>query len=271
MWAQQETTSRHNQLKSPPAELVREIRELQPKGRALNDPHSPALKTFVLAAQNDLSKFIVRTINENPSISACELESRIAIALSVKHVGCDTDVDTFGPHVFAHASVMKTAGRRIFVVAYNFWLGFYGPGGYETILENYDWEPQGGAVRKSASAPQAFSGIITESEEVYWFPDSNSEWILVSGKMSGASGMALPGSAAVFEIGPHGQRTVWAAPPSIGNVSAFAHTAPPGPRWEIDYVDLHRFDNNLPASNFLDIYQVDVDKHSYQQIVHRSF
>jgi hypothetical protein len=85
--------------------------------------------------------------------------------------------------------------------------------------------------------------------------------------MSGASGQALRGNAAVFEIGPESARRVWSAPPEIGNVRAYADA--PDSRWEVGYVDMKRFYGYLPKAVPLDIFQAGWDSHAYRRLVHQ--
>jgi hypothetical protein len=91
--------------------------------------------------------------------------------------------------------------------------------------------------------------------------------VLASGTMSGASGRALGGTAAVFEIGPEGARQVWSAPPDISDVTAHAHAL--DLRWEVKYVDSGRFYANLPNATLLDIYQVVWNTRTYRRVVHQ--
>jgi hypothetical protein len=249
--------------------LARDVRTLPDTVRALQGPNlTAAAKAPFAKVQSKIGSFIIRQIEAYPSISECDLQKQLATAFAVKGDGCGgwQESDNSVPRVFASPWGDKT-GRRVIVVAYCIWLGFYGTGGYETVLESYIWEPGGGVRRGASLVPPSLSGIASEMEEVCWFADPDRVWVLASGVMSGSSGRTIGGTAAVFEIGPEGGTRVWSAPPSIGNVSAHAHSL--DQRWEIEYVDTKRFYAGLPKATLLDIYQIDGSAHTYRRVVHQ--
>ena len=240
--------------------LAREISALQsPKVDARID--ADALKVRVTRMRQVIGNFIVRQIEAYPSISKENLQKQLASAFGGSPNGWVS-----GPRVFAESSGPKTT-RRDFVITYG-WFGFYGKGGSETILESYVWDQGRGALLGAGMVPSSFSGFLTEQEEVCWFPNPSTYWLLVSGQVGGASGRVLGGSAAVFEISAEQVKTVWTAPAGIGNVRAYVPSSGV-PRWEIEYVDAKRFYSNLPNARLLDVYQVDYDKRAFRRLVHQ--
>jgi hypothetical protein len=129
------------------------------------------------------------------------------------------------------------------------------------------WEKDRSVHQGAGIVPAAFSGLLTQTEEVCRFVVPDKYWVLVSGIVGGASGRVLGGSAAVFEIGCEEEKVVWSAPPGIGNVSVYI--PPLSLRWEIEYTDVKRFYGDLPNARLLDIFQVDFTKQTYRQIVHQ--
>ena len=111
---------------------------------ARKDLPTPAtVKPLFTQVQGDIGSFIIRQNEAYPSISEGDLQKQLATAL---------------PIVFA-APWGPKRDRRVIVVAYCVWFGFYGRGGYETVLERYIWERDRG-VREapawfSRSAPKA--------------------------------------------------------------------------------------------------------------------
>lgn len=254
----------------PTATLERQIRTLPDAVRPLNDRNAArAVKNQFAKVRRAIGEFVARQIEVYLSISKCELQKQLADAFARDDGTCNGKwrmYDTVIPRVFTQ-SWGPGSKRRVFVVAYCIWLGFYGPGGYETVLESYVWE-RGGTVHRGASIiPAGLSGIGTDMDEVCWFPDTDRYWVLASGTMSGASGRALGGTAAVLEVGPEGASTVWSAPRNIGNVSAHAHAR--DLRWEIQYVDMKRFYSDLPHATLLDIYRVVWSTRTYRRLVHQ--
>jgi hypothetical protein len=134
-----------------------------------------------------------------------------------------------------------------------------------TVLESYTWERDQGAHLDIGIVPAALSGLVTEAEQVSWFPNPATYWILVSGVVGGSSGRVIGGSAALFEISPQQTKTPWRAAPNIGNIVAYAHSG----RFEIEYADGKRFYTNLPHARLLDIYQVDYTKRTLRRLVHQ--
>jgi hypothetical protein len=244
----------------PTSSVAREIAALQgPGSDAPTDPAS--LRARVARVRKTFGAFIIRQIAAYPSISAEDLEKRLGLAF-----GDPLKSWVAGPRVFAVPAGPKTASR-IFVVTYS-WFGFYGKGGSETILESYMWERGVGAHLGAGLVPPFFSGYITEQEQVCWFANPDTYWLLVSGQVGGASGRALGGTTAVFEIGPEHVKTIWTAPPGIGNVLAYApHSGVP--RWEVEYVDMKKFYGDLPHARLLDVFQVDYDKRTFQRVIHQ--
>jgi hypothetical protein len=250
----------------PTGVLARDIRALPSIARPMRSRNDArAIKAQVAKVRREIGGFIIRQIDAYPSISTCELQKQLAAAFGAKGNGCGEwgDSDSPPPRIFAGSWGPKSASR-VFVIAYCIWLGFYGEGGYETVLESYVWEREGSAYRGAGINPAGLSGFMTDMEQVCWFPNPDKYWVLVSGTMSGASGQALRGTAAVFEIGPEGATRIWGAPPEIGNVSAHAHDS----RWEIEYVDLKRFYDRQPKATLLDIYRVDWSKRTYSRLAH---
>ncbi len=102
---------------------------------ARKDLPTPAtVKPLFTQVQGDIGSFIIRQNEAYPSISEGDLQKQLATAL---------------PIVFA-APWGPKRDRRVIVVAYCVWFGFYGRGGYETVLERYIWERDRG-VRRGAS------------------------------------------------------------------------------------------------------------------------
>jgi hypothetical protein len=256
------------------AALARDIRTIQASKEDLRD-HLRALRSLVATLRREVvatlrrevGSFISRQIEIYPSISKCELEKQLDSAFAVKEDGCGElqDGGIGDPRVFVEPWG-PNATKRVFIVTYGWW-GFYGKGGSETVLESYVWE-KGNQVRHEAGLiPASFSGMITRTQEVCRFFNPDKYWVLVSGTVGGASGRALTGSAALYEVGTEEIKTLWSAPPGIGNVRAYALV--PSQRWEIEYVDLKRFYDNLPNASLLDIYQIDYAKQTFRLLVHR--
>jgi hypothetical protein len=251
---------RHTLL--PTTALARRIRALQnPDG---HDTH--ALKTRLANIRRDVGSFVVRQIDAYPAISNCDLQKQLDAAFAFEYEGCGgrDDRNSGEPRVFAVPWGPRTS-PRVFVIEYGVWFGFYG-GGSETVLESYVWDRDGGAHAGAGLVPAAFSGLLTQADEVGWFADSDSCWVLISGSVGGGSGRVIGGSAAVFEVSAEAVKAVWNAPPRIGNVVAYAH--PFSSRWELEYADVKRFYAELPNASLPDIYQVDYARHSYTRLVH---
>jgi hypothetical protein len=244
--------------------LTRQIHALEgPQDGMPTDPS--ALKLRVTTMRHDIGNFVIRQIGAYPSISACDLQKQLDSVFAEQDDCCARLASASGaPHVFVNSSGPKTI-QRVFVVTYS-WFGFYGKAGSQTVLECYVWEPDRDAHLAAGLVPASFSGLLTNTGDLSWFPNLDRYWILVSGTAGGASGRVLPGSAAVFEIGPDRVRTVWTAPLGIGNV--VAHPLPDSHRWEIQYADTKRFYSNLPKASFLDIYQVDYTSRAFHRLVH---
>lgn len=212
-----------------------------------------------------IGTFITSQIEAYPSIPKRDLQKQLTIAFAKEDDGCRPGPQSQFPRVFAEPWGPNST-QRVFVVTY-VWFGFYGKGGSETILESYVWDRDQGVHRGAGVVPASLSGLLTESQEVCWFPNPVRYWVLVSGVVGGASGRVLLGSAAVIEVGPEQVKTVWIAPASIGNVRAYT---PPGSlRWEIEYADVKRFYGGLPNATLLDIYQVDYIKQSFRRLIRR--
>jgi hypothetical protein len=243
----------------PTATLAREIGRLQgPKADARIDVD--ALKVRVASMRQVVGNFIVRQIQAYPSISKEDLQKQLGSAFASSNGWIS------GPRVFAEPSGPKTT-HRDFAITYG-WFGFYGKGGSETIIESYVWDQGRRALLGAGMVPPFFSGFLTEQEEVCWFSNPNTYWILVSGEVGGASGRVLGGSAAVVEISAEHVKTVWTAPSGIGNVNAYVPSSS-FPRWELEYVDAKRFYSGLPNARLLDVYQIAYDKRTFRRLIHQ--
>ena len=246
-------------------DLAREIHALQgPRSDMPTD--SEALKRRVSLMRVHVQKFIVSQIKTYPSISGCELQKQLATAFGVEKNECVRlqEDEPGAPRVFVEPWGSNST-RRLFAVTYG-WFGFYGKDGSQTILESYLWERDGSVHLSSGLMPASFSGFLTNSEDVCWFPKPDSYWVLVWGTVGGGSGRVIGGSASVFEIGVNRIRVVWNAPPNIGNLTAYALRV--SRRWEIEYDDVNRTYSDLPNHSFLDIYSVDGIEQTFRRLVH---
>ncbi|HMC58437.1 MAG TPA: hypothetical protein VKJ01_04515 [Candidatus Solibacter sp.] len=242
------------------AALAREIAALQgPKADMRTD--AGFLQSRVAKMRRVVGAFIIRQVEAYQTISPEDLQRHLRSAFGGTLSGWIS-----GPRVIAESAGPRTT-HRTFVIAYG-WYGFYGKGGSETILESFVWDQGRGAHLGAGLVPVAFSGFLTEQEAVCWFPDPSTYWVLVSGQVGGASGRVLRGAAAVFEISPEQVKTVWTAPPGIGNVSAYVPLSGV-PRWEIEYVDAKKFYSDLPNSRLLDVFQVDYAKRTFRRLIHQ--
>jgi hypothetical protein len=247
------------------AALTREIHSLQgPREWGPKEKEPSALKSRVARMRYHIGTFVTRQIEAYPSISECALQKQLASAFEIED-DCSGPPEREAPRVFAQSWGPKST-RRVFVLTY-LWFGFYGKGGSETILESYVWERDHGVHRGAGMVPAALSGLLTQAEDVSWFPNPDRTWVLISGTVGGGSGRVLGGSAAVFEIGPEQTKTIWTAPPSIGNLRAY--TPPWSLRWEIEYADVKRFYEGLPNAELLDIYQIDYPTQTFRRLVHQ--
>jgi len=247
--------------------LTRELSALQgPSSAGLrNDPR--VLGARVAKVRKTVGEFIVRQIEAYPAISNCDLQRQLTRSFGIWEDDCGGTSEPFSgvPRVLSGVWGSKSM-RRIFVVTYA-WFGFHGKGGSETFLESYVWERDRGVHRGAGMVATAFSGYLTQTEEVCWYPDPDRFWVLVSGMVGGASGRVLGGTAAVYEVGPDKITQLWSAQPGIGNVAAHAHRA--SVRWEIEYADVKRTYADLPHATLLDIYQIDYAKHTFRRLVHQ--
>lgn len=226
-------------------------------------------KARLARLRREVSRFVSNQIEAYPSISECDLQKQLVTAFAIEIDGCPESQPTSDvpvPRVFAEPWGPRTKSR-VFAVSYG-WFGFYGTDGSQTVLESYVWNSDRGVSPGSGIVPSVFSGLITQTEQVCWFPDPSRHWLLVFGTVGGSSGRTLGGSAAVFEIGPQQTRVVWTAPPNIGDVMAYAHTL--SLRWEIEYTDTKRFYGGLSDAKLLDIYQVDWAKRTFRRLIHHS-
>jgi len=246
--------------------LAHDIRVLQsPMDDA--DVNPRADRPRVAALRRKVGDFIILQIEAYPSISPCELEKQLALAFAVEDQGCGETLDREEgvPRVFAPSWGPKSTQRN-FAVVYSWWAS-YGGNGSQTILESYVWEKDQRVHRAAASVPASFAGmLLRQAQEVCWFPDPDRYWVLLSESVGGGSGRVIGGTASVVEIGPDQIRTIWNAPPGIGNLEAYAML--PSLRWEIEYADVQEVYADQPKAYRLEIYQVDFERHAFHRLAY---
>jgi len=208
--------------------------------------------------RDHISEFIVRQLEAMPSISQGQLQTQLQRVLCSRALD-DCDECNRPPYVFAFDYGPKTIRRQV-VVAYLLDLGFMGPGGTLTVVENYLWV--NGQAKRTAGAGSEFDGYIGNFQQVVWHPDTDEYWLLAWGTLTGSSGRGLSGRAAVYRVGVDAVKTVWFAPVLL-NVTAQRNAV----GWEVNYADKDRLYGNDPHPSVLDIYRFDYTQRTYSRVV----
>lgn len=221
----------------------------------------PIRRKHAYAVENALSDYIIHQLSANPSMTQCELQTRLrALFGSDPKLECQgSEQDLIdSPRVFANA---QAAPRQV-VVIYNLWLGCMGEGCTVPVFESYSCGR--GIARRTIRLDTMLSGYSTHPELLAWFPDKEQYWVLLSAIMTGASGRVLPYQAFLVQIGTDSVKILWKTQ-VVGNLEIHTHRSDLG--WEIGYVDNSLYPNG-PDKQVLDVYRLDYNSQTFRRIIH---
>jgi hypothetical protein len=210
-----------------------------------------------------ISEFVVRQLEETPSISQRQPETQLRKILGAEP--CDKCHDCDGaPQVFTLDPGPKTTRRQL-VIAYSLSAGFMGPKGNMTILESFLWEMEKARLTAHGGAELDDYSLNVQQVSRFTAPDEYS--VLAWGQVLGGNGRCIGGKAIVYRVAVDSVAPAWQSSSVACNLTAQRNSV----GWELDYGDKELAYGNDPHPRYFDVYSIDYPKRTFDRMLSKRY